>query len=139
MWMIEVNWNGKKWSTVATSLSEAFSKWDNHPDHAEAMALSPCSLEDLMLNIVIANKVQDTPEPARWGTRAKPLTGEDLYAAFKWILDNHQCHKINGPLVDATTASVVCQVADKLNPENRAKLLALPITKIAHVCFCLIA
>lgn len=38
-------------------------------------------------------------------------------------------------LLDGFTASAICLIFDKLNPENQAKLLAMPLTKVAEVAF----
>lgn len=51
-------------------------------------------------------------------------TGEDLYKALKQIVTDKQAAKIDGKLVDMFSASAVVNVADQINPANRAKLLA---------------
>lgn len=45
---------------------------------------------------------------------------------------------VNGLFVDTYTASAIVAVYDALNDENKAKLLALPILRVAAVCFKLI-
>lgn len=47
---------------------------------------------------------------------------EDLIgiALFRRIVENWQYEEFEGVLIDATTANFVCQVYDKLSPENQA-------------------
>jgi hypothetical protein len=58
-------------------------------------------------------------------------TGQDLYDALKKIVDEWQYASIPGVgKVDATSASMIVNVADKLNPTNRKKLLSMPFKTI---------
>lgn len=75
------------------------------------------------------------PEPQKWGTRSKPVTGEEMYECAKWIKTTCTAHKVNGVLLDLFSASALCGVADKLNAPNRAKLLSLPIYEAVTLCF----
>lgn len=54
-------------------------------------------------------------------------------AQLRTIVSEHQCADIEGVLVDATTASMLCKVLDALNGANKAKFLSLPITRMADV------
>ena len=63
---------------------------------------------------------------------------------FKRIRDNRQCEKVpyqdsdgkrRTVLIDGTTAALVMQVWEKLNPENRAKLATMPPNKIGILCW----
>ncbi len=47
------------------------------------------------------------------------------------IVESRQCARVGGVLVDGFTASAIIQVYDRLNDENKAKLAALPIRKMA--------
>lgn len=68
-------------------------------------------------------------EPARIEERT--LTGDALYKAVKKIADDGDAAKINGVLVDITTASAIMKVAGKVNAKVRAKMFSLPIDRIA--------
>lgn len=68
--------------------------------------------------------------------RLKPL-GEDGLAKIRHIA-KHGYDKVNEVLVDSFSASGIVSVCDGLNPENRAKLLAMPVGKVADICFKLI-
>jgi hypothetical protein len=61
------------------------------------------------------------------GKSARRLQGEPLYDRIKQIVDEKQYARINGVDVDMTTANLLVQVADKLNPSNRSRFLALDI------------
>jgi hypothetical protein len=54
-------------------------------------------------------------------------------AALRKIVSEHQAAEIEGVLVDATSASMLVQVLDNLNPINKAKFLALDIGRMAHL------
>jgi hypothetical protein len=54
---------------------------------------------------------------------------------LKTIVADHQCAKVEGVLVDATTANVVVQVFDALNETNKAKFAALPVAKMANLAW----
>ncbi|GLY98830.1 hypothetical protein [Actinoplanes sp. NBRC 103695] len=43
--------------------------------------------------------------------------------------------KIDGVVVDATTAAAILTVYDALRPTSRAKLAALPVDRMAHVAW----
>lgn len=66
--------------------------------------------------------------------RFKP-DGAGILAACRTIKTEGSYAKINGVMVDTFTASAIVAVHDALNEENRAKLLALPLQKIASICF----
>lgn len=52
---------------------------------------------------------------------------------LRWIVANHQASRTEGVFMDGFTASMLVQVHDALNEENRAKFLALPIRKMVSV------
>lgn len=62
-------------------------------------------------------------------------TGEALYAAIKKIVDEKKHAKIGGIMVDLFSASAMLQVLNAVNDANRAKLLAMPVAKMADVAF----
>ena len=49
------------------------------------------------------------------------------------IVEEHQAMEIDGYLVDATTASVMCRIHDQLNAKNQAKFMALSLVKMVEV------
>lgn len=55
--------------------------------------------------------------------------------ACRAILAGHQAARYRGVFVDATTAHVVVQVYDAVNAENRAKLDAMDIRRLAATCW----
>jgi hypothetical protein len=52
---------------------------------------------------------------------------------LRWIVHHHQCARVEGLMLDGFTASMLVQVHDKLNEENRAKFLSLPLRKMVDV------
>ncbi|MEU0214062.1 hypothetical protein ABZ281_02700 [Streptomyces sp. NPDC006265] len=58
--------------------------------------------------------------PERW-------EAEGRIGAFRRIVALHQCEKIDGILVDATSAQIVVAVHDALNEKNRAKYGQMPV------------
>lgn len=62
----------------------------------------------------------------RQAQRVKPC-GQEGLAACRKIVAEHQYAKVNEVMIDAFSASALVAVADKLNPENLAKLLAQPV------------
>ena len=57
---------------------------------------------------------------------------------LRCIVRDHQAEEIDGVLVDATTANCIINVHDALNDTNRAKLSAMPIVRMARVCWKLV-
>lgn len=65
--------------------------------------------------------------------RIKPLGAEGLAKVREIARTGYA--KVNEVLVDSYSASAIVAVHDKLNPENQAKLLAMPVAKVASVAF----
>ncbi len=63
----------------------------------------------------------------------------DRMKAIWQVVANKQYAKLDGCMVDLFTASVVCQVYDALNDENKAKLAACPWPKMADIALKLVA
>jgi hypothetical protein len=61
------------------------------------------------------------------------VTLETREQQLRKIVSEHQCADIDGVLVDATTASMLCKVLDALNDANKGKFLSLPIARMADV------
>lgn len=60
------------------------------------------------------------------------------YDTLKRIVDDSQYEKINGVIIDGTTAGVALQVLNALNEENKNKLLAMPIKKMVDIIWKLV-
>jgi hypothetical protein len=54
---------------------------------------------------------------------------------IRQIVREHQAREIDGVFVDATTANCIVNVHDALNDENKAKLEAMSIVRMAEVCW----
>lgn len=72
----------------------------------------------------------------RAAQRIKPL-GEDGLAEIRRIAKKGYA-KVNEVMVDSFSASGIVAIYDALNAENKAKLLAMPVGRVADVCFKLI-
>ncbi len=51
------------------------------------------------------------------------------------IVQQKQANRVGGLFVDHFTASCIVQIYDAVNDENKAKLNAMPIRKLAAVCW----
>jgi hypothetical protein len=62
---------------------------------------------------------------------------KDKMGALKWIIENKQCHKINGYLIDYSSASMILQVVNSpaLSEHNRDKYMSLSIRRMAMVAW----
>ena len=65
----------------------------------------------------------------------KPDPRLSVIARMRLILTSHQATRIDGLFVDAFTASVVTQVYDAVNAENRKKLDAMKVGQVVDACF----
>ncbi len=65
--------------------------------------------------------------------------GGDRIEAVRAVVKSKQYAKLDGCMVDLYTASVVCQVYDALNSDNKAKLASLPWPKMAALALRLVA
>lgn len=65
----------------------------------------------------------------------KPLDGAGVIAACRKIKETASYAKVNGVTVDLFSANAIVAVYDALNEANRAKFLALPVTKMAKLAF----
>lgn len=53
--------------------------------------------------------------------------------ALRGIVQDRQARVVEGVLVDATTASAILQVYDRLNAEHQAKMRSLPMGAMADL------
>lgn len=58
-----------------------------------------------------------------------------VFEQVKKVVEERQCARVSGVLVDGTTAAVIVQVHDALNDENKKKFAALPIRRMAAVAW----
>ena len=63
---------------------------------------------------------------------------KDVISALRDIVKHKQHAKVNGQRVDLYTASAIITVYDNLSAENQKRLAALPIPRMAAICFKLI-
>ena len=56
-------------------------------------------------------------------------------AKLRKIVAEHQYAEIEGVLVDAFTANVICKVLDALSENNKAMMLSFPVANMADVAF----
>lgn len=65
--------------------------------------------------------------------RATPKPKGDRMTKVRAVVDARQCARIEGHLVDLTTANMLVRVHDALNPENQKTFAALPLAKMVSV------
>ena len=69
----------------------------------------------------------------------EPIPGLDSdnskEAQLRQIVADKQMGKVDGVSVDMTSANVILQVLDALNPQNREKYLNLPVKDMADIAF----
>lgn len=73
-------------------------------------------------------------ETAEW-IRATTRTSrkEPVIDRIRSVVTDKDMKRINGLLVDLTSASITIQVYDALNEENKAKMASLPVRKMMTV------
>ena len=64
-----------------------------------------------------------------------PANAAERIAAFRDIVTNKQYAKIDGTMIDLFTASLVVQVYDALNDENKQKLMTFPAARVSAICY----
>lgn len=60
------------------------------------------------------------------------------YDTIKEIVDEGQYEKIDGVIIDGTTANMLLKILDNLNEENKKKMLSMPIKKMVDVSWKLV-
>lgn len=65
--------------------------------------------------------------------RATPKPKGDRMAKIRFVVGARQCARIEGKLVDLTTAHMLVQVHDALGPENQKKFASMSIAKMVDV------
>ena len=74
------------------------------------------------------------------GTRVTaPNNPQERMQAMRRIVDQHQYEKIDGCMIDLTSAHATLKVYDALNTENRAKFSSLPAPQMALIAFKLLS
>lgn len=68
--------------------------------------------------------------------RVKPIGLEGIEKCRQIVKQGFQ--KINEVMVDSFSAGAIVAVFDALNPANQGKLIAMPVAKVADICFKLI-
>jgi hypothetical protein len=67
----------------------------------------------------------------RGWTSLKTESPKDRIDAFRYVHE-HGCAYVDGQMVDASTASLVCQIYDNINEANRDKFLNMDVVVMAH-------
>jgi hypothetical protein len=62
----------------------------------------------------------------------------DRINAIRSIVDKKQYAKIDGTMIDLFSASLIVQIYDKLNDENKAKFASFPAGKMGQIAYKLI-
>jgi hypothetical protein len=73
------------------------------------------------------------PNPYVTGDPRDIAPGDYRELQLRRIVADHQHCEIDGVIVDAFTANMLCKVLDALNETNREKFLAMPIARMADV------
>lgn len=85
----------------------------------------------------LAAAVLATPKAGQPG-RNHPLTPEERISAIRKIVTDWQCARVEGLLVDGTTARAIITVYDALNERNKAELASFPVRKMASIAWKLV-
>lgn len=115
--------------TIANEESEDSYMESLDKDH-QHYGLDAKEIHEMSMNGTI-NEVNDA-EKVESALDAKE---QKRYDAIKKIVDDSQYAKIEGVIVDGTTANLLLKVCDALSEENRKKLLAMPIKKMVDVAW----
>ena len=67
-----------------------------------------------------------------------PATQEERISAFRNIVESQSYAKIDGCMIDVTSANVVVKIYDALNENNKLKFSSLTAENMAKVAFKLI-
>lgn len=57
----------------------------------------------------------------------------DRINAIRAVVKGRQYAKVDGHMLDHFTASMLCQVYDKLEPKNKIKFAGFPVNKMASI------
>ena len=82
----------------------------------------------------------DRPKAEAWidaQLRAKAEAKETRIVVLRRILKNKQHEKIDGVLVDTTTASLLVKVYDSISKPNQAKFDRIPLKKLVDFAWSL--
>ena len=108
-------------------------KYDDHEDLKGEQDELPDGLQK-----AIIKKAGGDPEEEEEKEKVKEAAGmssnpkED---ALRQIVADKQMGKVDGTSVDMTSANVILQVLDALNPQNREKYLNPPVKDMADIAF----
>ena len=129
MKLILESWRGKNLEEKQKSTE----KYDDHEDLKGEQDELPDGLQK-----AIIKKAGGDPEEEEEKEKVKEAAGmssnpkED---ALRQIVADKQMGKVDGTSVDMTSANVILQVLDALNPQNREKYLNLPVKDMADIAF----
>ena len=69
----------------------------------------------------LAKRIDDLNPPIKWNIKI-----------MKEIVKKHQAKKVNGVIIDPTTANMVITVHNALNEKNKKRAMTLPISKFVE-------
>lgn len=64
----------------------------------------------------------------------KPNANLSTIQKIEQVVIERQANRINGVYIDLFTASIIKNIYDAVNPENKAKLESMPVRKLALIC-----
>ena len=82
----------------------------------------------------LAEAIRATPKhgPKK---RTGPMSPEERLAAMRKIVSEKQCARVEGVLVDMTSAHLYVSIAERLNEQNREKLLGMKLSNGLQLCW----
>ncbi len=107
-------------------------KYDDHEDLKGDQDELPDELQKAIIKKAGGDPEEEEKEKVK---EAAGMSGNPKEDALRQIVADKQMGKVDGTTVDMTSANVILQVLDALNPQNREKYLNLPVKDMADIAF----
>ena len=107
-------------------------KYDDHEDLKGDQDELPDGLQKAIIKKAGGDPEEEEKEKVK---EAAGMSGNPKEDALRQIVADKQMGKVDGTSVDMTSANVILQVLDALNPQNREKYLNLPVKDMADIAF----
>ena len=107
-------------------------KYDDHEDLKGDQDELPDGLQKAIIKKAGGDPEEEEKEKVK---EAAGMSGNPKEDALRQIVADKQMGKVDGTSVDMTSANVILQVLDALNPQNREKYLNLPVKDMAAIAF----
>tara|TARA_A100001391_G_scaffold200322_1_gene184653 strand:+ start:523 stop:1140 length:618 start_codon:yes stop_codon:yes gene_type:complete len=107
-------------------------KYDDHEDLKGDQDELPDGLQKAIIKKAGGDPEEEEKEKVK---EAAGMSGNPKEDALRQIVADKQMGKVDGTTVDMTSANVILQVLDALNPQNREKYLNLPVKDMADIAF----